>query len=212
MYLLNLNNAGFWKKYMITHYNNLPEGLPTPFDDGAADHLSGMHMPAILLPSTTGEQINLATQQGRYVLYIYPMTGQPGVPLPEGWDQIPGARGCTPQSCAFSDHFLSLQALSTNVFGLSSQNTEYQREVYNRLHLPFPLLSDPALQLKEWLQLPTFEINTETLTAELYKRLTMIIEKGQIVKVFYPVFPPDKNAEHVLDWLTENDYQKSNNL
>jgi peroxiredoxin len=131
------------------------------------------------------------------------MTGQPGVALTEGWDAIPGARGCTPQSCAFRDHFQSLQALNTKVFGLSTQNTEYQREAYNRLHLPFPLLSDPGLTLKEALQLPTFEINTDTLTAELYKRLTIIIENGQIVKVFYPVFPPDHNAEQVLNWLAQ---------
>jgi peroxiredoxin len=184
-------------------YTSLPAGLPMPKDDGASDHLLGMRMPVTMLPGTHGEEVNLAAQQGRYVLYIYPMTGQPGVALPEGWDAIPGARGCTPQSCAFRDHFQSLQALNTKVFGLSTQNTEYQREAYNRLHLPFPLLSDPGLTLKEALQLPTFEINTDTLTAELYKRLTIIIENGQIVKVFYPVFPPDHNAEQVLNWLAQ---------
>ena len=185
-------------------YNTLPENLPVPQDDGATSHLLGQRLPDIQLQSTAGDQINLAIMPGRNVLYIYPMTGQPGVPLPDGWDQIPGARGCTPQSCGFRDHFQSLKALNTNVFGLSSQSTDYQYEVWNRLHLPFPLLSDPTLQLKKLLQLPTFEVKTATFTAELYKRLTLIIEDGYIVKVFYPVFPPDQNAHQVIDWLTNN--------
>lgn len=185
-------------------YTSLPIHLPIPEDDGATDHLLGMYMPITQLPSTSGDDINLTAQQGRYVSYIYPMTGQPGVPLPAGWDEIPGERGCTPQSCAFRDHFQSLQALNTKVFGLSSQNTEYQREAYNRLYLPFPLLSDPGLMLKEALRLPTFEVNTAMLTAELYKRLTLIIEHGKIVKVFYPVFPPDQNAQQVLSWLARH--------
>ncbi len=191
---------------MITH-NELPKNLAAPTDDDAAKHLEGLALPPISLHGTGGKTINIGELHGLSVIYIYPMTGQPGVPLPDGWDQIPGARGCTPQSCSFRDHFQSLQALNTNVFGLSSQSTEYQHEAWNRLHLPFPLLSDPTLQLKKILQLPTFEVNTATFSAELYKRLTLIVENGLIVKVFYPVFPPHKNAEQVLIWLTENDYQ-----
>ena len=128
------------------------------------------------------------------------MTGRPGVPLPDGWDAIPGARGCTPQSCSFRDHYLELNARGGDVFGLSTQDTEYQREVRDRLHLPFQLLSDSSLQLKSALHLPTFHVQG----MELYKRLTLIIEAGKIEKVFYPVFPPDKNAEEVLAWLKQH--------
>jgi peroxiredoxin len=131
------------------------------------------------------------------VIYIYPMTGQPGVALPDGWDGIPGARGCTPQSCSFRDHFAELAALDTGVFGLSAQSSADQREARERLHLPFQLLSDPSLQLKRSLRLPTFTVAG----MELYKRLTLIVSDGQIGKVFYPVFPPDRNADEVLAWL-----------
>ena len=131
------------------------------------------------------------------MIYIYPMTGQPNVPLPDGWDSIPGARGCTPQSCSFANHFLELKALSTVVFGLSSQTTEYQLEAKTRLHLPFELLSDSALLFKKTLNLPTFNVGKLT----LYKRLTLIINNNKIVKIFYPVFPPDKNIDDVIDWL-----------
>ncbi|PPC93485.1 MAG: peroxiredoxin [Methylotenera sp.] len=188
----------------MTTHNELPKNLPAPTDDDAAKHLEGLALPPISLHVTGGKTINIGELHGLTVIYIYPMTGQPGVPLPDGWDQIPGARGCTPQSCSFRDHFLSLQALNTNVFGLSSQNTDYQYEVWHRLHLPFPLLSDPTLHLKKLLQLPTFEVKTAIFTAELYKRLTLIIKEGLIVKVFYPVFPPDQNAQQVIDWLTNN--------
>jgi peroxiredoxin len=141
--------------------------------------------------------VDLAAIPGRFVLYVYPMTGRPGVPLPEGWDAIPGARGCTPQSCGFRDHYAELQSLHTGVFGLSVQTTEYQREARERLHLPFQLLSDSALRLKRLLRLPTFTAGG----MELYKRLTLIVENGRIVKVFYPVFPPDRNAEEIIAWL-----------
>ena len=177
----------------------LPKDLPVPMDDGAAAHLEGMSLVKIALPSTDGRTVELASLKGRFVIYIYPMTGRPGVPLPDGWDAIPGARGCTPQSCNFRDHHLELNALGVGVFGLSTQNTEYQREVRDRLHLPFQLLSDPSLQLKSALRLPTFRVQG----VELYKRLTLIIETGKIEKVFYPVFPPDKNAEEVLAWLKQ---------
>ena len=178
----------------------LPKDLPVPIDDGAAAHLEGMSLAKIALPSTDGGTIELASITGRFVIYIYPMTGRPGVPLPDGWDAIPGARGCTPQSCNFRDHHTELSALGVGVFGLSTQDTEYQREARDRLHLPFQLLSDSSLQLKNALRLPTFQVQG----MELYKRLTLIIETGKIEKVFYPVFPPDKSAEEVLAWLKQH--------
>lgn len=177
--------------------STLPTDLPVPQDDGAARHLVGLTLPAITLQATDGSLVNLENLQGRHVIYIYPMTGQPNVALPDGWDAIPGARGCTPQSCGFANHFAELQVLHTGVFGLSSQTTDYQLEAKTRLHLPFDLLSDNALLLKSALNLPTF--NAGKLT--LYKRLTLITDNNKIVKVFYPVFPPDKNIDDVLDWL-----------
>lgn len=139
---------------------------------------------------------------GRWVIYVYPMTGRPDVPLPDGWDGIPGARGCTPQSCGFRDHYAELMALNTGVFGLSAQTTEYQREARDRLHLPFQLVSDSTLRLKSAMRLPTFTVAG----MELYKRLTLIAHEGRIAKIFYPVFPPDQNADDVLAWLRENAY------
>ena len=185
---------------MSTNLNQLPADLPVPMDDGGADHLKGRILPEVILTATDGTPVNLGKMDGRYVLYIYPMTGRPGVPLPEGWDGIPGARGCTPQSCAFRDHHAELSALNTSVFGLSAQGAAYQQEVHGRLHLPFQLLSDENLSLKRALQLPT-------LTAagmELYKRVTLIVENQIITKVFYPVFPPDKSADEVLSWLRQD--------
>ena len=182
---------------MATNFGSLPADLPVPEDDGAADHLTGMSMPDIDLPATDGSSVNLARLPGRHVLYIYPMTGRPGRALPDGWNEIPGARGCTPQSCSFRDHYAELQALNTGVFGLSTQATDYQQEVRERLHLPFQLLSDEGLKLKAALGLPTFEVGE----GKLYKRLTLVIDSGRIVKVFYPVFPPDRSAEETLGWL-----------
>lgn len=182
---------------MTTDFSELPKDLPRPIDDGAANHLQGMSLPTTALPATNGAIIDLAAIPGRFVIYIYPMTGRPGVPLPDGWDSIPGARGCTPQSCSFRDHFSELNALNTSVFGLSTQTTDYQKEARDRLHLPFELLSDSGLTLKKLLRLPTFTVAG----MELYKRLTLIIENGRIQKVFYPVFPADQNAEDVLAWL-----------
>ena len=179
------------------HLTELPTELPIPIDDGAASHLSGHVVPPIQLGATNGEIIQLDQLKGQYVIYIYPMTGRPNVALPDGWDSIPGARGCTPQSCSFRDHAEELAALNTGIFGLSSQTTEYQQEVKNRLHLPFELLSDATFLMKEALRLPTFNVGN----MELYKRLTMIIENGYIVKTFYPVFPPDKNVDEVIEWL-----------
>ncbi len=182
---------------MNVNLSELPENLPAPVDDGAAAHLEGMPLPNLAFASTDGLNVRLDTLSGRFVIYIYPMTGRPGVPLPGGWDGIPGARGCTSQACGFRDHHAELKALNTGVFGLSTQTTDYQREARNRLHLPFELLSDSSLQLRDALRLPTFAVAG----MELYKRLTLIAEDGRIRKVFYPVFPPDRNAGDVLAWL-----------
>ena len=177
----------------------LPPDLPVPQDDGAARHLVGMRWPDLALEATNGETVNLARARGRSVVYAYPRTGRPGQPMPNGWDLIPGARGCTPQSCGFRDHFQMLRELGVaRVYGLSTQDSAYQREAVERLHLPFALLSDAELHLQRVLRLPTFEVEAKT----LLKRLTMVIDDGAIVKVFYPVFPPDRSAEEVVSWLS----------
>lgn len=168
-----------------------------PLDDGAASHLQGIEMPALTLPATDGTAVSL-DQPGLTVIYAYPRTSPPDGAALDGWDAIPGARGCTPQSCAFRDHYAELKQLgASRVFGLSTQITDYQKEAAERLHLPFPLLSDSGLSLAGALRLPTFEAGGLT----LLKRLTMIIENGRIAHVFYPVFPPDQNAQAVIDWL-----------
>ena len=159
--------------------------------------LGGKPLPRVALPATDGTSVDLAATAGRVVIYVYPMTRRPGVPVPEGWEAIPGASGCTPQSCAFRDHYREFQSLDVRVFGLSTQSTEYQKEARDRLQLPFELLSDEKRALKELLRLPTFV----AAGMELYKRLTMVAVDGRIEKVFYPVFPPDRNAGEVLAWL-----------
>ena len=175
--------------------------IPAPVDDGAARHLTGMRVPSIPLPATDGTTVDLARLRGRTVVYIYPRTGRPGVSNPEGWDLIPGARGCTPQTCAFRDHFAELKALGIeHLFGLSTQDSSYQREAADRLHLPFAILSDENFKLTQALHLPTFETHGMT----LLKRLTLIINDGIIERVFYPVFPPDENVNEVLAWLRAN--------
>ena len=177
----------------------LPADLPVPIDDGACDHLPGRRLPALTLPATDGSAVDLSALSGRSVVYVYPRTGRPDQPLPTGWDEIPGARGCTPQSCAYRDLAAELNALGARVFGLSSQDTAYQQEAVARLHLPFPLLSDEGLELATALSLPTFEVDGMT----LIKRLTLIINDGAIETVFYPVFPPDADAANVAAWLRE---------
>jgi peroxiredoxin len=177
----------------------LPPHLPEPGDDGAADHLEEATLPSLELPATCGEEIDLAAAAARtLVVYCYPRTGRPGEPLLPGWDEIPGARGCTPQSCAFRDHFAELEALGAGVLGLSAQPLADQIEFARRVELPYPVLSDPSLELAEALRLPTFEVAG----MRLYRRLTLIARHGEIVKVFYPVFPPDRNAADVVDWLS----------
>ncbi len=176
----------------------LPSGIPVPQDDGAARHLTGMKLPDLALPATRGGAINLALLAGRSVLYIYPRTGVPGVDLPPGWDDIPGARGCTPQSCGFRDHFAELKTLGvSHLFGLSTQDTDYQREAGERLHLPFAILSDAKLAFARALNMPTFSVAGMM----LLKRMALVIDDGIIDKVFYPVFPPDQNAAEVVAWL-----------
>src|SRR5215470_14744006 len=178
--------------------NILPADLPVPQDDGAARHHAGMRLPSLPLAATDGAKVDLARLPGRTVLYIYPRTGRPGVTLPEGWDAIPGARGCTPQSCSFRDHFAELRSLGVaHLFGLSTQDTDYQREAVDRLHLPFVILSDADLRFARALSLPTFEVADMT----LLKRMVLIIDGGLIAKAFYPVFPPDESAAEVIDWL-----------
>jgi peroxiredoxin len=176
----------------------LPPNIPAPQDDGAARHLTGLPLPDIALPGTDGARVNLSALEGRTIVYIYPRTGVPGQALPEAWDAIPGARGCTPQSCAFRDHFAELKRLGVaQLFGLSTQDTAYQKEAATRLHLPFAILSDETLAFTKALNLPTFT----TSGMILLKRMALVIDDGLITKVFYPVFPPDKNAEEVIAWL-----------
>jgi len=178
--------------------NVLPAELPAPQDDGAARHLAGMRLPSLALAATDGSQVDLSQLPGRTVVYVYPRTGVPGQPLPEGWNDTPGARASTPQSCSSRDHFGELERLGiAHVFGLSTQDSAYQREAVERLHLPFPVLSDERLALARALDLPTFTTSGMT----LLKRMALIIDEGVISKVFYPVFPPDKNAEEVIAWL-----------
>ena len=184
---------------MTESYQYLPADLPVPSDDGAADHLRGMEVPSVTLSSTLGEQLDLAAATERLaVVYVYPRTGVPGEPLPAGWDEIPGARGCTPQSCAFRDHVLELAAYGASVLGLSAQSHAEQREFAGREHIPYPLLSDPDLQLAHLIGLPTFEAAGRS----FYRRLTLIAHQRRIAKVFYPVFPPHRNPAEVLDWLS----------
>lgn len=181
----------------------LPDDLPVPADDGTADHLPGVRLPSAVLPASDGEAVDLAAAaagEGVVVVYVYPQTGVPGRPLPDGWDRIPGARGCTPQSCAFRDSAGELAGLGARVFGLSAQSRDEQREFAEREHLPYPLLNDSEFRLAAELSLPTFEANG----TRYYRRLTFIVRQGRIVKAFYPVFPPQENAGDVIAWLRES--------
>jgi peroxiredoxin len=176
--------------------------IPAPTDDGGAKHLAGMQVPDVPLAATDGSQVSLGRLPGRVIVFAYPRTGEPGKPsLVDNWDMIPGARGCTPQTCAFRDlHKVLIEAGGSRVFGLSTQDTAYQRAAVDRLHLPFPLLSDEKLALTKAMRLPTMQVAGLT----LIKRLALIVDDGKISKVFYPVFPPDGNAADVLAWLTEH--------
>lgn len=172
--------------------------LPVPEDDGATDHLSGLVLPSVPLGSTSGGRVDLSPLPGLTIVYIYPKTGQPGTEMPDGWDMIPGARGCTPQTCSFRDHMADLTALGVDqLFGLSSQDTAYQAELKERSHLPFDILSDAEFALTNTLSLPTFDAAGE----RLIKRMSLAIRDGKIVDVIYPIFPPDQNASMVMEWL-----------
>ncbi len=178
-------------------FTRLPENLPVPEDDGAGDHLCGQRFPDLALLSTSGDSINLRQRPGLVVLYAYPLTGRPGVALPPGWDQIPGARGCTPESCSFRDLHGEMRRFGADVFGLSTQSTDYQLEVRERLHLPFDLLSDEAFAFTEALALPTFTVAS----TRLLRRVTLISLGGVIERVFYPIFPPDEHPAEVLAYF-----------
>ena len=177
---------------------SVPPNLPIPRDDGACDHLVGLDVPSLSLPATTGGEIRLGDTSTRWtVIYAYPRTGVPSQSSPPGWDEIPGARGCTPQNCAFRDHYAELQRLAATVYALSTQSTAYQQEMATRLHLPYPVLSDEGLQLTHALRLPTFRYGDWT----LLKRLSLILEGRRVVHVIYPVFPSNADAPAVLAWL-----------
>lgn len=187
----------------MSDFTTLPAGLPVPADDGAADHLPGLPLPRLTLPTSAGGEVAFdALPPGRTIVYLYPLTGRPGVDLPEGWDAIPGARGCSTEACDFRDHFAELrEAGAAQVWGLSSQDPDYQAEVVSRLGLPFAMISDESFALGDALRLPTFSAPGHD---RLYARLTLVIRDGRVEHVFYPIFPPNRHAQQVLEWLREN--------
>ena len=188
----------------VVKLDTLPDNLPVPLDDGGADHLVGLTLPPLSLAGTDGSTVDLGALTGLCILYFYPRTGRPDEPLPEGWDMVPGARGCTPQTCAFRDHFADLQVLGVcAVYGISTQTTAYQAEAATRLHLPFALLSDEDRKLADALRLPMMDVADMVLN----RRLTLVVEGGRIVKVFYPIFPPDRNAGDVIAALRAPDWR-----
>jgi peroxiredoxin len=184
---------------------SLPPNLPVPIDDGACMQLEGAAIPPIKFRSTSGGTVDLSALAGRVVVYVYPKTGSPDRDLPVGWNDIPGARGCTPQSCRFRDLHEEFEAVGVKLFGMSTQSTPYQREVAQRLHLPFPLLSDDQLELTHGWGLPTFTVEGEV----LLKRMTFVLRDGHVEKVFYPIFPPTTNADDVLAWLKKQGTPRS---
>ncbi len=177
----------------------LPAGLPVPEDDGACDHLFGMELPDVMLRNSSGRIVNMAALTGLHVIYIYPMSGEDDSVLPDNWDSIPGARGCTPQSCSFRDHQKELSAFGANVFGLATQSPDYLTQEVERIHLPYELLSDENLTFQKALSLPVFDLQVAGTT--VLKRVTLICDDRQISHVFYPVFPPDRSAQQVIDWF-----------
>ncbi|CAD0081750.1 unnamed protein product [Aureobasidium vineae] len=181
-------------------HTTFPSDIPIPTDDGACDHLPGMTIPPLSLPATNDTSIKISSLQSLVIIFCYPRTGAPGETIPDAWNSIPGARGCTPQACSFRDTQREFMTAGVNkIFGLSTQSTAYQQEVKTRLNLPFELLSDEKLDFVEALSLPTIDWEGKKLT----KRITLAMVEGKIVKVWYPVFPPDQSAQQVLDWLTE---------
>lgn len=188
----------------VPSLKTLPPSLPVPVEDGASRHLVGVPLPNIELRSTADRWVTLTRISApRVIVYCYPMTGVPGKPLPAGWDEIPGARGCTPETCGFRDHYKELLKLGAEVFGMSTQATSYQQEMVNRLHVPFEVLSDEHLRFTRAMRLPTFVAHGMV----LLKRLTLVVSDNRVEKVFYPVFAPDAHAEEVVNWLTRNPKQ-----
>ncbi|GAS89216.1 MerR family transcriptional regulator [Mycolicibacterium brisbanense] len=188
---------------MPVDFTTLPDDLPVPSDDGRAAHLPGQPMPSLTVQTSDGGRVDLsALPHGRTIIYLYPLTGRPGVDIPEGWDSIPGARGCSTEACSFRDHHDELRAAgAVGIYGMSSQSPEYQAEVVERLHLPFHMLSDPEFSLADTLSLPTFAASGHP---RLYSRLTLVVTDGVIEHVFYPIFPPNTHGQQVLDWLRQN--------
>jgi len=184
----------------VTDLLRLPPDLPVPVDDGACGHLPGLAIPSLILSSSQGDFDLAAFAQRHAVLYVYPRTGRPDRHVPDEWNAIPGARGCTPQSCGFRDHAAELEELGVGVAGLSAQTLAEQEEVAARLELPYPVVADPELQLARSLGLPTFTFEG----AELYRRVTLVLARGLVEHVFYPVFPPDRNAADVVAWLRQS--------
>lgn len=185
----------------MNDYRSLPDNLPEPENDGAAEHLQGQPLPALTLATSDDATVDLSgLGVGRTIIYIYPLTGLPGQDLPDGWDAIPGARGCSTEACDFRDHHADLhRAGAIRIYGMSSQSTAYQAEVVERLRLPFAMISDPTFSFADALRLPTFSAPGHD---RLFSRLTLVIRDSVIEHVFYPIFPPNTHAEHVLDWLT----------
>ncbi len=177
--------------------NEIPEGLPIPTDDGACDHLKDASLPELILRTTSDRLIDLSQLQIPTLIFFYPRTGEPSKPAPADWDLIPGARGCTPQSCGFRDLYSEFKSLGFQVFGASSQSTDYQKEFVSRNHIPFEIISDEKFELTNKLNLPTFTYNG----TKLIKRMAWVVNEGKINKVFYPVFPPNENASRVLEYL-----------
>ncbi|MBN4081199.1 peroxiredoxin [Caldithrix abyssi] len=186
----------------MTKDTELPINLPIPVDDGACDHLTALELPDVCLASTDDQKINLSQLKGLTVIYIYPMSSPTNDSLPDNWDEIPGARGCTPQACSFRDHHNELTKFNASLFGMSTQSIEYLKSEVLRIHLPYPLLSDEDLKLKHALSLPVFDVKVAGTTVN--KRVTLICYNNVIKKVFYPVFPPDKSADQTIDWLSQN--------
>lgn len=187
---------------MATTHDQLPDNLPVPVDDGGSNHLLGAVLPSLLLNATRGARVDLAAvSHSRWILFVYPMTGVPGEDLPGGWDEIPGARGCTSEACGFRDNFDALRKAGANaIYGLSTQDTAYQSELVDRLHLPYAMLSDTNLLLRDALAFPSFEVNGMA----LYKRMTLVLNGATIEHVFYPVFPPNEHATRIVEWLEKN--------
>jgi peroxiredoxin len=204
--LISFEYSGIRIKVAEKNYLSLPADLPVPVDDGACDHLkAGTTLPGVKLSSTRGGSVDVQeASSGKAVFFFYPMTGKPGVSLPEGWNDIPGARGCTPESCSYRDLYKEFKVLGYEIFGISTQSAEDQKEFSDRVGIPYAILSDSRLELTHALNLPTFSV--KEIASPLIKRLTIVASKGKIDRVFYPVFPPDKNADEVVQYLRHQQY------